>query len=65
MISPDDLVTDYMGLPLRRKELVALQDRINHQMALPAAEVAEYANATIKDRHPQFVGQVVFVPEDF
>lgn len=65
MISPDDLVTDYMGLPLRRVELVTLLDRIHRQMSLPAGEVAEYANRVIKDRHPSFEGQVSFTPEDF
>lgn len=64
-INPEDIVTDYGGLPLRKDDVRALRDQCNRHLRMAPWKLAEFGNHVIAHKHPLMADQFSFRREDF
>lgn len=64
-INPDDIVTDYGGLPLKRADVLALRDQCNRHLRMAPWKLAEFGNYVIAKQYPGMAKQITYHREDF
>jgi len=62
---PENLLVDYMGLPLRRADVLLILEKAERHLNTPPRELAEYANKVIKNKHSAMLGKIEFTAEDY
>lgn len=62
---PDDILVDYMGLPLKREQVLAIMEKAKKHLKKSPRKIAEYGNEVIRTRHPYMAKQVHFEAGDF
>jgi hypothetical protein len=62
---PDDILTDYMGLPLSRQAARDLRDQANRYLKKSPTKIAEYANRVMAEKHPTQADKIFYTAEDF
>lgn len=62
---PEDMLVDYMGLPLNRGQVLAILEKAKKHLKKSPRKIAEYSNEVIRERHPHMARQIHFEAEDF
>lgn len=56
------VLTDYMGMPLSRSDVLQLRHQIKRHLRKSAADLAAVAMEVARDKYPNMVDQISFAP---